>query len=262
MNKFVKTLVCMGMSLSLMGCSINNIYSRSATNQIESVCSSCNQVDDISSLVGNVEKVMSTVQALKGSYKLVNTKETFEFTFDIITKDKKVNWELSADGKYGDNKVQFYARDKKFYIVYPYNGANVILKDDIQDMVKEIEDTLDDLNATYDKENLADNITGDKLAGFDFQGMKEKGSYVLNNGIYTISYVSDGVNWEIDVSSNFLIKEIRANADNFTSRASLEYPKNLTITYPNGLDFITLDIEDAKNLLEIDSFSELVNPNL
>ena len=133
------------MSLSLMGCAVNNIYSRNATNQIESVCSNCKQVDGVLPLIENVEKVMNTVQAVKGNYELVNTKETFEFAFDIITKDKKLNWELFADGKYGDQKLQFYARDKKFYIVYPYNGANVILKDDLQDMIVEIEDTLDEL---------------------------------------------------------------------------------------------------------------------
>ena len=262
MHKLFKTLMCVGMSLALMGCSINNIYSRSATNQIESVCSNCKQVTNVSSLMENVEQVMGKVQAIKGNYELINTKETFEFSYSVITKDKKVNWELSADLKYGDTMIQFYARDKKFYVVYPYNGANVILKDDIQDMVVELEDTLDNLNATYDKDNLSEVVTGDKLAGLDFTLIKENGSYEFENGVYVITYVSNGVVWELDISSNFLIKEIRSSASNFTSKAKFEYPETLTITYPNGLDFITLDIADAKNLLEIESFAQLIDPNL
>lgn len=262
MKKITKILTCITMCFSFSGC-FSSVYSRNATNKIESVCSDCKTVDSTESLVSNVEKVMRKVNAVKGTYNLTNTKTSYLITFDMITKEQKLNWDMVAKGKYDDKEISLYLKDSKFYVVYPNNGANVILKDDLTNMVIEIESTLDALNATYDKENLNDIITGDKLAGLNLEKLKEEASYVLNSDkTYTVTYSDGTVTWEYKISSNYLIKEIKASADNFTSVLTFEYPKTVNIEYPNGLDFLTLDIEDAKRLLEVDNFAYLIDPDL
>lgn len=239
------------------------MYSRSATNNIESVCSSCKQVNNIGDLLDNVEKVMNKVNGITGTYKLTNTKTTFSFNFNIVTKEKRENWDLSASGSYDNTKVDLYLKDKKFYIVYPNNGAKVILKDNLSTMVKEIELSLDALNATYEKDKLESNILGDKLAGFEFAKLKESSTYVLQeNGGYKVTFIKGDVEWNYYITSNFLINKVTSSADNFTSELALEYPKSVSIEYPNGLDFLTLDAQDAKKLLEVDNFAYIIDPDL
>ena len=172
MKKGVKILTCLAMCFSFSGC-FSSLYQRSATNNIETVCSSCKQVDGIETLVENIEKSMNKVNGISGTYDLTNTKSTFHFDFDVVTKDKKINWDLAAKGRQDDTEISLYLKDKKFYIVYPNNGANIILKDDLTKMVKEIEAAFDALNAAYDKDNLKSTVIGDKLEGFGLKEIKE-----------------------------------------------------------------------------------------
>lgn len=238
------------------------MYSRSATNSLN-VCENCKTVDGASTLVDNIEKAMNNVNAVKGSYVLKNTKKTYEFTFDIITKDKKINWDVAARGSFDSKEVSFYLKDKKFYIVYPNNGANIILKDDLTKMVKEIDETLDIMDASYNKKELESIITGSKLSGIDFETIKEHASYQVNSDkTYTVTHTSGTTKFEYIITSNFLIKSMIVTADNFTSTLNLEYPENVKIEYPNGLDFLTLNIEDTKKLLEVDNFAQVIDPDL
>ena len=80
--------------------------------------------------------------------------------------------------------------------------------------------------------------------------------------VLEVTYFKDDVEWNYYITSNFLISKITSRASNFTSSLTLEYPKTITIEYPNGLDFITLDIDDAKKLLEVDNFAHLIDPDL
>jgi hypothetical protein len=206
---------------------------------------------------------MDTVSAISGTYELINTKQTFNITFDAIVKDKRADWDLYAKTSFDDKEVTIYFKDNKFYVIYPNNGANVIIKDTISNLVIEADDTLDKLNATYNEDNLENLISGDKLAGFNFIGMKESATYVKNdNNTYTISYTENDLNWEYDISSNYLIVETRCNAINFNSTLVFTYPETVSITYPMGLDFLTVNIKDVKNVLEITSFAELIDPSL
>ena len=262
MKKIAKVLTSLMMCFSVSGC-VSNMYSRSASNNIESVCSECANVESIESLIDNIEIMMNKVKGVSGNYTLTNTKTTYDVEFDIITKDKRLNWDLSAKISYNDKDVKLYLKDGKFYVVYPNNGANVILKDSLTTMVKEIEETLDTLDATYDKENLNEVITGDKLEGFNFDKLKTEGTYVKNSdGSYIVTYANDGVEWQYVVTSNYLVKEVRSEAANFTSVLNIEYPKSVGIEYLNGLDFLTLDIDDAKSLLGVDNFAYLIDPDL
>lgn len=262
MNKIVKILSCIAMCFSFTGC-FSTLYTRNATNTIDTSCSGCKEVTNIESLVDNVEYTMNQVDAVRGSYNLVNTKQTFEVNFDIITNDKRVNWDAYATTKIDEKEIVVYLKDSKFYIIYPNNGANVIIKDDIADIVSETEDTLDKLNATYQKDNLKNMMTGNKLEGFIFDEYKEKGTYKVNdNGTYTMFYEDSDLSWEFDISSSYLIEEVRCSAINFNSTLELTYPKDISINYPMGLDFLTVDIGDVKKMLEINSFAELIDEDL
>ena len=261
MKKIFKAITCAAMCLSLSGC-LSEVYHRSAENNIEEVCSDCAVVANTETLVSNVEKVMRRVGGIRADYTLTNTKSTYNLAFDLILKDEKINWEGAAVANYGDIEVSLYMKDKKLYVVYPHNGANVILKDEMVKTVEELDLTLDTLNVQYDKELLEEIVIGDKFAGFGFDRLSQGATYVENeNNTYTIFYRSGGIDWEYDISSNFLITEIRSSANNFTSKLVVEYPEKLTIEYPNGLDVLTLNIEDAKRLLEIDNFANLLDPD-
>lgn len=261
MKKIAKVLSCLAMIFALTGC-FSDIYTRTNTNNFTE-CSECVNPTNITTLVSNVETMMRKVGAINGSYELTNTKDTYKIEFETIVKDKRVDWDLYAKTMYKNKEILIYFKDQKFYIIYPNNGANVIIKDDIVDLVEEAEDTLKKLNATYNEENLEDMLVGDKLTGFNFEGMKESATYVVNsNGTYTITYVENSLEWQYDISSNYLITETRCSANNFNSTLIFNYPSELSITYPMGLDFLTVDIEDVKKLLEIDSFAELIDEDL
>ena len=266
MKKVAKILTISSLALatcfSSTGC-FANVYSRKGDNKIEQTCSDCKPVTDIVSLSDNVEKTMKKVGAIRGTYKITNTKDTYNISFDMVLKDKRENWDLYAKTNFKDKDITIYFKDKKFYLIYPNNGANLIMKDSILNLVEETEKTLDKLNATYTKESLKDMMMGDKLEGFDFEDIKSTGSYVVNSdGTYTITLVKDSLTWEYDISSNFLIKETRCSAENFNSVLKFEYPESLSITYPMGLDFLTVDIEDVKEILEIETLAEIIDEDL
>ena len=148
-------------------------------------------------------------------------------------------------------------------LVNPNNGANVILKDSMTNVIGETKTTLENLNAQYNEENLENLLTGDKFEGFDFEMMKNQGTYVTKDSVYTITLENNGLTWEYDIDkNNYLIVETRCQGDGFNSVLKLNYPKQLSITYPMGLDFLTMNIEDVKDILKVDSFSELLEPNV
>lgn len=266
MKKIAKviTLSLIGIAtcFSFTGC-FSTLYTREGKNTIKDTCEDCVAVTNIENLVDNVENTMKKVGAVKGTYSLTNTKDTYEVTFDIVIKEKRKDWDLYAITYYKEKDITIYFKDKKFYIIYPNNGANLIMKDSLENLVAETEKSLEKLNATYDKENLSNMMLGDKLEGFEFDLIREKGTYVDNkNGTYTLKFTKNDLEWEYDVASNYLIKEIRCEAVNFNSTMKIEYPENLSITYPMGLDFLTVDIEEVKEILEIKTFAEIIDEDL
>lgn len=239
------------------------MYTRTGKNEIKEVCDDCKQVEDIGDLVENLENNMNKIGAMSGKYFLTNTQNSYEINFEFIVKDKRIDWDMQTGFYFDDKQITMYLKDQNIYVVYPNNGANIVVKDQLVDVVDEFEAALDELNASYDKENFPEIMTGDKLAGFNFETLKTIGEYVVNeDGTYTVSYVENDKKWEYDISSNFMFSEIRCEAINFTSKLVLEYPEKLEITYPMGLDFLTVDIEDVKKILEVDSLAELVDPNI
>ena len=259
MKKAMKVLICLLMCFSFTGC-FSSLYTRSANNDLDEVCKECKNVTNIEILVDNVENSMRQVNAIRGNYQLNNTKGTYDITFDIIAKEKRIDWDLYAKVNYDDKDITLYFKNQKFYIIYPNNGANVIIKDSIKNLFIEAEDSLEKLNATYNKDNLNNLMMGDKLEGFNFQGMKETATYTKNkNDTYTITYKENGLEWQYDISENYLIVETRCKAENFDSTLTFDYPNNLSIVYPMALDFLTIDIDEVKDLLDVDSFAEIID---
>lgn len=250
-------LIC----LLFTGC-FSSVFTRKATNPIE-VCKDCVEPENIEELIDNIEFAMNKINAIKGTYELTNTVNTYNIEFDLLTKGKRENWDVYAKSYYNDKAITIYFKDAKFYVIYPNNGANVILKDSLKSLVKETQTTLEKLNATYNKENLENLITGDKMAGFNFEGMKESATYSSNeDGTYAITYNENGLVWEYVIDVNYLIRETRCVGATFHSILKFEYPKTLDITYPMGLDFLTLDIDEVKDILKVDSFAQVLDENL
>ena len=261
MKRIGKLFVCLLMCMLFTGC-FSNVFIRSSTNSL-TVCEECSQPTNIDELIDNIKSMMKKIKGISGSYEITNTKNTYQITFDVITKDKRIDWELYSRTIYDDKAVMIYFKDSKFYVIYQNNGANVIMKDSIVNLVEEVQDTLDKLNATYNKDNLENLVTGDKLEGFNFEGMKENATYVENqDGTYTITYLENGLTWEYDISENYLITKTRCSAINFNSTLVFNYPDSIEITYPMGLDFLTLDIGEVKDILKIESFAELIDESL
>lgn len=260
MKKFIKVMICLLMCFSFGGC-FNKMYKRTTKNTIE--CQDCMVVNNMETLMDNVEKTMDSVDGVKLDYTLVNTKETFKASFDMITTGERRNWDVFSKIHFGDTDMNAYLKDGKLYVIYPHNGANVVLKDDLKAFVNETQDSLDLLNANYDKDNLEEFMLGDKLAGFYFDNLKEKGTYIKNSdGSYLITYKENDLVWEMDVSSKYLFKEVRCSAENFVSVLKFEYPSEVSIEYPMGLDFLTLNIEEAKEVLKVDNFAQIFDKDL
>ena len=229
MKKLFKVLGCLVLCLIFGGC-FNKMYTRTATNEI--TCKNCTQVTNVVSLLDNVEKTMNNVSGISFEYVLTNTKKTFTFNADMITNGKRVNWDFKGSVKYDDISLDMYLKDKKLYVVYPHNGANIVMKDSMENFVIEAKESLELLNATYDKENFEEFMLGDKLSGLHFDILKEKATYVKNgDGSYLLRYNEEDVSWEMDITPNYLIKEIRNSASNFNSRMVFSYPKELKIEY-------------------------------
>lgn len=262
MKKVTKILACLAMCFSFTGC-FASIYTRKGGNDIESVCSNCLNVDNIKSLSTNVQNVMRKVNALEGSYTLTNTKDTYNLTFDILVKEKREDWDLYAQTYFKEKNITVYLKDEKFYVIYPNNGANIIMKDTLDNVSEEIRKTLDKLNASYDRENLEDILTGDRLEGFDFETIEKNGTYVKHqDGTYTITFNKEDTEWQYDIASNYLITQVRGKADNYTSSLSFTYPENLSITYPMGLDFLTVNVEEIKEILDVETLAEIIDEDL
>ena len=113
MKKFMKILTCLAMCFSFTGC-FSKVYNRTTTNSLTT--NGLGTVSDINSLITNVESMMKKVNGVSGTYTLTNTKETYVINFNIITKDQRVNWDLSADTKIDGKDVDIYTKDKKMYI--------------------------------------------------------------------------------------------------------------------------------------------------
>jgi hypothetical protein len=181
-----------------------SLYTRKGENKIEQACTDCKPVTDIFSLVENIEIMMKKVGVIKGNYKLTNTKGTYDISFEAVLANKRENWDVHAKTTYNDKNIEFYTKNKKFYLIYPNNGANLIMKDSLDNLVVETKSTLDNLNVTYDKENLKDLIMGDKLEGFDFEIIKTNASFVQNeDSTYSIRYLKDSLVCEYVVTNNF-----------------------------------------------------------
>ena len=261
MNKFFKVLTTAFMAFSLSGC-MSTLYSKSATNNFNDTSKTVT-VETIDNLVDNVSLMTNKTNALTGTYQLTTNTETYKIEFNAITPQKRIDWNLYAKASVKGKVVSVYLKEGKLYVIYPNNGANVILKDSMTNVIKEAETTLRNLKAQYNEENLENLLIGDKLEGFDFEMMKEKATYEVKTDKYVITLENAGLVWEYDVDpSTYLIKETRCKGEGFNSVLKFSYPKELTITYPMGLDFLTMNIEDVKKVLEVDSFSELLKPNV
>ena len=261
MNKFFKFISTMCLTLSLTGC-MSTLYTKSALNDFSDK-SKCSAVEDIEDLTSNSKNMMYKTRALTGTYTLDNGKQIYDLEFNVITNEKRIDWNLYAKTVIQDKTISVYLKEQKLYVIYPNNGANVILKDSMANVIDETKTTLENLNAQYNEENLENLLTGNKFEGFDFEMMKNHGSYVVKDSVYTITLVNNGLTWEYDIDKDsYLITETRCQGEGFNSVLKLNYPKELSITYPMGLDFLTMNIEDVKDILKVDSFSELLEPNV
>lgn len=261
MNKFLKMTMTLLMTLSLAGC-MSATYTRSAENDFSDTAS-CVEVNELEDLVNNTHTMMYKTKGITGTYQLHTTKQDYELEFSAVTTDKRLNWSLYAKTVIDDKTINVYLKEQKMYVIYPNNGANVILKDSMSNVVSEAKSTLENLNAQYNQDNLENLLTGDKFEGFDFEMMKEKGSYTLSDGTYTLTLENNGLVWEYDINAQtYLIEETRCTGEGFNSVLKISYPKKISITYPMGLDFLTMNIEDVKSILEIDSFSDLLQSNI
>ncbi|MBR3891646.1 MAG: hypothetical protein IKJ30_06230 [Bacilli bacterium] len=261
MNKILKGVMTALMTFSLTGC-FSTIYTKEASNDFSDT-SKCVEVTNVDTLVDNTKNMMNKTNALTGTYTLTTNKQIYNLEFNAITNEKRIDWNLYAKTTIQDKAISVYLKEQKLYIIYPNNGANVILKDTMVNVVKEAKTTLQNLKAQYNEENLENLLMGNKLEGFDFQMMKDKGSYVLNGDIYTLTLENNGLVWEYDIDKNtYLIEETRCTGEGFNSVLKFNFPKKISITYPMGLDFLTMNIEDVKEILEVTSFSELLEPNV
>ena len=262
MKKSLKVISCLVLCFSLTGC-MSNAYKRSAENNIASVCTSCKNVETIDDLVDNVVLQMNTVNAIKGTYSLTNTKNTYSASFEMITKENRAEWDVYAKANMNDKDVTIYAKNGKLYITYPKNGANLVIKDTYENFLTEMLDSMDKLKATYDKEDFKKLFTGKKLDGLKFDYIRENGSYVkLPDNSYKVTFIENDLEKEYLVTSNFLLKEYKCTGANFSYTIAVEYPSEVTINYPMGLDFLTNNISSVKKVLDVDSFAELIDESL
>jgi hypothetical protein len=221
-------------------------------------CSSKAVVTDVSSLVyldnSNNKNIAYNLSMVAKEIKSVN------FSGDLIIKGKKYNFSGEAIIKetienslihIKFNNNNFYLKNGNVYLSYFYNNTNVIIKDDIDSVVKETIALLKDKGVKCSESKIYDILKNKNIEAIDYEKLSEK-LVKLENG-FGIYYK----NLKANLNDKYLLTSVSYSKKDFLINVNFGYPP-VSIKVPLGYDLINMNVDSIKDLLKIDNISELI----
>lgn len=221
-------------------------------------CSSKTVVTDVSSLVyldnSNNKNIAYNLSMVAKEIKSVN------FSGDLIIKGKKYNFSGEAIIKetienslihIKFNNNNFYLKNGNVYLSYFYNNTNVIIKDDIDSVVKETIALLKDKGVKCNESKIYDILKNKNIEAIDYEKLSEK-LVKLENG-FGIYYK----NLKANLNDKYLLTSVSYSKKDFLINVNFGYSP-VSIKVPLGYDLINMNVDSIKDLLKIDNISELI----
>lgn len=201
-------------------------------------------VENIAINLKNTAKEIKAT-SFNGTLKINN--ELYEFNGEIIIDDTIENSIIHI--KYKNNNL--YIKEGNVYISYYYNNTNVIVKDELGAFIDEAIIALNSKGITINKEDIEKIIKDKTIEDIDYNFISEKIEKVDSN--FLIKYKGNKMVFD----NNYLVKELFLVKDNVELSLEFEYGK-VKIDMPMGYDLFTLELQDIKALMRVDSMSELI----
>lgn len=194
-------------------------------------------------LANTVKRIKGT--SFKGTLKIDD--KLYEFNGEIIVNSTIE--ESLIHIKYKDNNL--YIKDGNVYISYYYNNTNVIVKDELEVFIDEGIIALKSKGIAVDKEDIEKIIKDKTIEDINYNFISGKMEKVDSN--FVLKYEEN----KMIIDNNYLVKELFLVKDNVELSLEFEYGK-VDIDMPLGYDLFTINLEEIKELMRVNSMVELI----
>ncbi len=173
--------------------------------------------------------------------------KTYEFSGKVIVKDTIANSLLYIE--FDNNHL--YLKNGNIYLSYFYKNTNVVVKDSVDNYVKEICNILSSKGIVVSYEKIKDVINNKTLDDVDFNSISERVSKISDG--YEINYK----NLNLNLDDTYLVRQLSFKKDNISLNINFDY-SGVKINIPLGYEVFNVNILSVKNLLKVDNLSELI----
>ena len=199
------------------------------------------------SIAHNLRLVANAIKSVEFIGKLNIDGKDYIFNGKLIIKDTIENSLLYIE--FDNNHL--YLKNGKIYLSYFYNNTNVIVKDNIENYIREIDSILLTKGISFNEENVINFIKNKTIKDIDFNVISKYVSKV-NDG-YEINHN----NLKMKFDNDYLLEQLSFDKNNVSFALNFKY-SNVKINIPLGYDIFNINIESIKKLLKVDNLSELI----
>lgn len=221
-------------------------------------CNSNKAVTDVSSLVYldssnkeniayNLSLVARELKGVKFDATVVVKDKQYKFNGEIIIKDSIENSVVHIN--YKDNNL--YLKNGNVYLSYMYKNTNVIVKDSVENYIGEIVTLLENKGIKCNEEKINEAIKNKNLDDLNFYNIGDK-IEKHDNG-YVIEYKDT----KTYLDNNYLPVVFEWSKNDLTIDVNFKYSP-VSISVPVGYDLVDINIKEIKDLLRINSVSDLL----
>jgi len=221
-------------------------------------CSSKNVVTDISSL-GYLDS--SSKENIAYNLEMVAKKiKSFNFNGSITNKGKRhdFNGKVIVGATIEDSLIHItykennlYFKNGNVYLSYFYNNTNVVIKDSVDNYVKEIATLLEEKVNKYNEDKILNIIKNKKIDDIDFLDISEYVSKQEDH--FNIEY--KGFNME--VNDKYLPTKASYSKNKLIVSVNFNY-EPVSIGVPVGYDLINMSIRGIKDLLDVEDVRDII----
>lgn len=224
----------------MAGCS-NSINSSNFVN-IDYV-----EVKDKKDVIYNLTHSLKNISGVSFSGIITIKGEKHEFDGKVISRGTIESSVININ--YKNNS--FYIKDGNVYINYNHAGANIVIKDTLNNFVEETIVSLENKGVKCNKESIYDIV---KNKTIDDINLSKLINFVeISNGEYNFKYK----NLNVSLNEYFLPENVSYENKDIIVSALLSYER-VSISVPVGYNLFTLSIGDIKQLLKVENISDLI----
>ena len=221
-------------------------------------CSDKEVITDVSSLsyldssskeniAYNLELVSNEVKSIKFDGVLKIKENEYKFSGEAIVKGSIEDSLVHIN--YGKNNL--YLKKGNIYLSYFYRNTNVIIKDDIDNFIKEVVVLLENKNINCDENKISKVIKEKELKDINYKTISE---YITNeeNGL-SINY-KDSIT---KLNNYYLPTAFYFSKNDMSVSVNFNYER-VSVKVPFGYDLLNSSLDDIKDLLRVNNISELI----